>query len=75
MKPQETELYKTFYNILSFLSDEELHDNWWIQSQHDCQEYGNVNDADYIIICVCEDLFQKRKCYTDIFEKQKGFCK
>ncbi len=73
MQSQETELYKKFYNTLSHVSTNELYNFWWIPAQHDCQEYGNINDVDYIIICVCEDLFKARNKHMEIFKKRKEF--
>ena len=71
MQPQETELYKKFYNTLSHVSTNELYNSWWISAQHDCQEYGNINDVDYIIICVCENLFKSRNECMEIFKKRE----
>lgn len=32
-----------------------------------------INDVDYIIISVCEDLFKTRNEHMEIFEKRKEF--
>ena len=71
MQPQKTELYQKFYKKLTHASTNELYNNWWIPAQHDCQEYGNINDVDYIIISVCEDLFKERNEHMEIFKKRE----
>ena len=59
-KPQETDFYKTFYEELKSLSNEQIQ-NWLIYSRHHCQMYGDISDDDYIIICICEDILKERE--------------
>lgn len=73
MQPQETEFYQKFYKKFSHAPTNELYNDWWIPAQHNCQEYRNINDVDYIIISVCEDLFKARNEHMEIFEKRKEF--